>query len=91
MRNPNVIDGTRENDLGEHKVYRFDNGYGASVVRGSYTYGGPYLWELAVLKWDGEECNLCYTTPITDDVIGWLNEDAVDDLLEKIEKLVQEQ
>ena len=88
MREPNVINGTPEDGRGEHKVYRFENGYGASVVRGPYTYGGPEgLWELAVLKWNGEKCNLCYNTSITDNVMGWLKEEAVDELLEKIEEL----
>lgn len=31
--------------------------------------------------------DLCYTTPISDDVIGWLSEGEVDTLLDMIEKL----
>lgn len=69
---------------GERKVFKFDNGYGASLVRcpGSYGYEQG-LWELAVLK-DG---NLCYSTPITDDVIGNLNDPEADSILEEIAKL----
>jgi hypothetical protein len=33
------------------KVYKFPNGYGASVVKGSFTFG---LWELVMIKFDGE-------------------------------------
>ena len=69
---------------GVQKVYEFDNGYGASVIRhqGSYGYAQG-KWELAVLE-GGE---LCYTSPITDDVIGHLSEDEVELILKQIEEL----
>lgn len=68
----------------EQRLYRFPNGYGASVIQGPYSYGGPLgFWELAVLH-KGE---LDYTTPITNNVEGWLSEDAVDALLSRIEAL----
>jgi hypothetical protein len=63
----------------------FDNGYGASVVVGPYTYGGEDgLYELAVLGSDGK---LCYDTPVTDDVEGYLSENDVTKLLEQIQSL----
>jgi hypothetical protein len=63
----------------------FDNGYGASVVIGPYTYGGEDgLYELAVLGNDGK---LTYDTPVTDDVEGYLSETQVTDLLIKIQQL----
>jgi hypothetical protein len=63
----------------------FDNGYGASVVVGPYTYGGEDgLYELAVLDSNGK---LTYETPITNDVEGYLSEDDVTRLLEQIQKL----
>ena len=63
----------------------FDNGYGASVVVGPYTYGGEDgLYELAVLGSDGK---LTYDTPVTGDVEGYLSEDDVTKLLEQIQKL----
>ena len=71
------------------KLYRFANNYGASVVKGEHTYGGEEgLWELAVVKFktDGD-FNLDYTTPITEDVEGHLTDDAVEELLAKIEAL----
>ena len=66
------------------KVYKFPNGYGASVIRhkGSYGYSKG-LWELAVLEGD----ELCYDTEITDDVIGHLNDPEVDRLLRRIQHL----
>lgn len=67
----------------------FENGYGASVVRGEYTYGGDKgLYELAVLDSNGD---LTYDTPITDDVIGHLSEDDVTKVLEQIQLLPNEQ
>ena len=75
---------------GTQKVYKFANGYGASVIAGgTYTYGGDEgLQELAVLKFkeDGNY-SLCYDTEITDDVLGYLNDGDVVDLLDRIEKL----
>ena len=63
----------------------FENGYGASVVKHSGSYGGNQgLYEIAVLDSDGD---LCYDTPITDDVIGYANEDKVKDTLDRIKSL----
>ena len=62
----------------------FDNGYGISVVKSPYTYGGDKgLYELAVFK-DGE---ITYATPITDDVIGYLRPEDVTDVMAKIQQL----
>ena len=70
---------------GVQKVYQFPNGYGASVIRhkGSYGYEKG-LWELAVLDEAGE---LDYSTPITDDVLGRLNDPEVDNVLGQISRL----
>jgi len=66
----------------------FENGYGASVVKGEYTYGGKDgLYELAVLDSNG---NLTYDTPVTSDVEGYLTEDEVTKLLEQIQLLPNE-
>ena len=63
----------------------FENGYGASVVKGEYTYGGKDgLYELDVLDSNGD---LIYDTPITSDVEGYLSEAQVTDLLIKIQQL----
>lgn len=64
--------------------YEFKNGYGASVLRSSYSFGGDRgLFELAVLKGG----DICYNTPITNDVIGYLTADEVTEYLQQIEKL----
>lgn len=71
-----------------HK-FIFENGYGASVICDDFSYGGKKgLFELAVLKKvTDNKCELCYDTPITDDVLGWLSNDEVLELLEKIKNL----
>lgn len=62
----------------------FPNGYGASVVRSSFSYGGNEgLYELAVIK--NEE--ICYDSGVTEDVIGYLDETEVCKLLDEIQDL----
>lgn len=85
MRQPNV---TRDLHGGVQHEYKFPNGYGASVVRHKFSYGGDEgLWELAVLDRNGV---LTYDTPITEDVIGYLTEEQVDAFLMLIEALTPE-
>ena len=70
---------------GYHKVYKFDNGYGASVVSNAMSYGGSRgLFEVAVLDAAG---NLNYDTPVTSDVEGYLDFAGVAEILEKIKNL----
>ena len=78
-------------ELGERYRYKFANGYGASVVMNQYTYGGLMgLWELAVLRFDpidSDRWELCYTTPVTNDVLGYLNETELKIALKRIQEL----
>ncbi len=63
----------------------FENGFGVSVVSHTYSYGGKDgLFEVAVLDKDGD---LTYNTPVTNDVIGYLNPDEVTDIMEEVQKL----
>lgn len=91
-----VFDGTQ-------RLYRFKNNFGASVIRHSNSYGGnDGLYELAVIIWDPKDnitlvetdrykritvWTICYSTAITNDVIGYLEEDQVNTILSFIEKL----
>lgn len=72
----------------QHK-YAFPNGYGASVVKHDFSYGGKNgLWELAVLDFSVDsEGELCYTSGITEDVIGHLSWKKVEGVLSEIKQL----
>jgi hypothetical protein len=64
---------------------QFDNGYGASVVKHQYSYGGDRgLYELAVLDSNGE---IDYDNPVAKgDVVGYLREEDVTDAMLLIQK-----
>lgn len=73
------LDGT------EHYQFHFKNGYGASVIRGPYSYGGPQgLYELAVLRNRQKYWGITYDTPVANDVLGNLEVDDVVKVLEDI-------
>ena len=62
----------------------FDNGYGVSVITGSGAYSdSEHPYEVAVLK----DNDLCYSTHITDDVIGYNNEDDVTNIMRQVQEL----
>lgn len=74
---------------GIQKIYRFDNGYGASVVRHLFSYGGGQgLWEMALLSFDDTSWHVAYRDDFADgDVAGYLSDKEVLDLLEWIKSL----
>ena len=71
--------------VGKKARMSFDNGYGVSVVSHTYSYGGKRgLYEVAVLGSDGD---LTYETPVTNDVIGYLSEKGVSDVMKQVQEL----
>ena len=68
---------------GEQRFYTFENGWGASVVQNSFSYGGSKgLYELGVTRFG----RLDYLNPIADgNVVGCLTEQEVDELLTQLE------
>lgn len=75
---------TRGLQLSGHRwTFRFANGYGASVIDDGYG-GEAGLYELAVIGPDG---GLCYDTPVTSDVLGFLSEDEVAEALDRVKAL----
>lgn len=74
---------------GYQKIYRFENGFGASLVE----FPGSYGLEMAVIKFTGPDVDsfeLRYDTPITNDVIGHLTPQSAETTLEMISKLPAE-
>lgn len=81
------------NGNGFQSVMEFENGYGVSVVCGSSYYCSPRknlyaasmyeTYEVAVLK-DGD---LCYDTPITDNVLAYLTTEEVSGVMEQVQNL----
>lgn len=69
-------------------VYRFRNGYGASVVQHMNSYGGDMgKYELAVARWrsaDDNDWEIYYGTDITNDVLGHLGSGDVHDILNQL-------
>ncbi len=62
----------------------FENGYGVSVVSGDLFYSnGIDTYEVGILK-DGI---LCCDTYITDDVLGYQNEEEVTEIMRKVQEL----
>ena len=78
--------GHRSMHGGDQWLYNFENGYGASIVCHAYSYGGPQgLFELAVIH--GPDDDLCYATPITNDVVGRQTDPEIFRLLQEIREL----
>lgn len=66
----------------------FENGYGVSVIRNSFSYGNELgLYELAILKGIKGKYEIYYDSGITDDVIGYLTCSKVSSYMKKVQKL----
>jgi len=99
-KHPAIVDMPAEmKPFGLQRLYKFQNGYGASVVRfgwrfhddkkryASYTRNDQQ-WEVAIIRWvSPRRFELAYNTSITGDVLGYLTKKGVEEVLEKIRKL----
>lgn len=66
----------------------FDNGYGVSVILWPHTYWwDEWKYELAILKGKEDKRSICYTTPITDDVIWYLTHSWVSKIMKRVQML----
>lgn len=69
---------------GIRAVQNFDNNYGVSVIRTPFSYGSiDNLYEVAILK----DQEICYDTPLTDDVIGYCTPEIVEQIMKEVSKL----
>ena len=82
----NNLIATKEIRGGMQLIYKFDNGYGASLVSHIASYGGDKgLWELAIIDNAGE---IYYGSDITNnDVMGHLNNEKAMKLLKQIAEM----
>lgn len=72
--------------VGKKSRMQFDNGFGVSVVSHTYSYGGrDGLYEVAVLDSNNQ---LTYDTSVTNDVLGYLTEEDVTDVMKQVQELV---
>ena len=87
--NEYIIHINKSNIGNKQAVFKFPNGYGASLIQGPSSYGGEDgLFEIAVLEFNtGNGWELCYHTSVADDVLGHLTENEVMEILNKIYKL----
>jgi len=70
-------------DAKQAEMY-FDNEYGVSVIIGKHFYSnGIDTYELAILY----KGKLCYNTGITDDVMGYLTESEITQVMIKVQSL----
>lgn len=73
-----------EQDHGFRYRVDYPNGYGASIIKTVFSYGREQdLWELAVFH----HGSICYDTPITSDVCGYLTTNEVIELCADIQSL----
>ena len=61
----------------------YPNGYGVSII----CHEGSYGLELAVLKGNAEHSEICYETPITDDVCAHLTGVELGEICKKVQDL----
>ena len=61
----------------------FPGGYGISVVRHDYSYTSKNIddYEVAILKGDQDNWEICYDTHFTNDVLGYQTKEDINKIL----------
>lgn len=78
-----VIKARRESGI--QYLFRFENDYGASVIKTEFSFGNKQdLWELALLFWHDGCYELSYHEIVKNGVLGYLSDYDVNKLLKTI-------
>ena len=73
---------------GVQYLYRFPNGFGASVVKHDYSYGSEDgLWEVARIKWGSTGWEFTTNHCDSGDITGWHSDEDVSTILAEIQDL----
>jgi hypothetical protein len=68
-------------------LFRFPNNYGISLECHSFSYGNDdNEFEIAIINYDSEDnddWDICYTTKLTQDVLGYQSKEDVIDVIQK--------
>lgn len=78
-----------KNGQGVQAVATFDNDFEVSVVKTDFSYGGKSgLFEVAII--DKPTGKINSNTDITDDVLGWQDENDIDKILSAVPQMNSE-
>ena len=73
-----------ENNERGQMIFKFENGYGVSLINHRGSYGN----EIAVLKFEENGMwDINYNTPITNDVLGHLDDSEILETLQQVKNL----
>jgi hypothetical protein len=79
---------------GVHGLIFFPGGYGLSVVRYRYPFGGGSYtsndiedYEVAIIKGRKGNWEICYDTKITNDVLGFQTKEDINNIIKHIIRL----
>jgi hypothetical protein len=80
-----AIEGLMGYQGAKQSVVNFANDYGVSVLFGECFYSnGKDTYEVAILY----KNTITYNTDITDDVLGYLSEDEVTEVMKRVQSLI---
>jgi hypothetical protein len=73
----------------------FPGGYGISCVRFKSPFGDRYMsytsnedeWEVAILKGNETDWEICYDTPLTNDVLGYQTKEDIEEIMKYLIRL----
>ncbi len=77
-----------DSGFGKQWIYRYNNGYGASIIKGRYACGNKFFpYELMVIKFDENDCSEQVEVPFAPDTKGYLRIEDIKEYLNKIKNI----